>query len=150
MIKANLVLSGLKATSKKQVLEELSRHVAKACNGDPDNLFNALLDRERIGSTGIGSGVAIPHIKIEEITEVMGVFARLDCAVDFDAIDEKPVDIIFMLLAPADTRSTQHLKALARVSKFLRDAKTCQRLRECKTIEALTAILDEWQKSQAA
>ena len=149
MIKAHLVLAGVKATSKKQVLEELSQHVAKLCGGDPADVFNALLEREKIGSTGIGCGVAIPHIKTDKITEVLGIFAQLENGIDFEAIDEKPVDLIFILLAPANSRSTQHLKALARISKFLRDDKNCCALRQSKTAAALEALLEEWHKSQA-
>lgn len=150
MIKAHLALAGVKATSKKQVLEELSNHAAKLCGGDPADFFNALLEREKIGSTGIGRGVAIPHIKIETITEVMGIFAQLEKGVDFEAVDERPVDLIFVLLAPANSRSTQHLKALARISKFLRDESNCQALRDSATAEALAALLEQWHKSQAA
>lgn len=142
MIKASLVLAGLRATSKKQVLEDLSVHAARLCAGDAGELFNTLFEREKIGSTGIGGGVAIPHIRVEGIDGVVGIFAQLAGGVDFEAIDDRPVDLIFILLAPAEGRSTGHLKALAQASKFLRDPDVCQRLRAGATVDELTCVLD--------
>lgn len=141
MIKASLILAGLKATSKKQVLEDLSVQVARVCAGNAHELFNALIEREKIGSTGIGGGVAIPHIRVDGIDDVVGVFVQLANGIDFESVDEKPVDLIFLLLAPQQGRNTGHLKALAQVSRFMRDPNTCQRLRTCASEDDLSRIL---------
>lgn len=150
MITADLIIPSLRATSKKQVLQVLANEAANLFHGDGDDILNALLSRERIGSTGIGSGVAIPHIKSAKVTKAYGILARLDQPLDYDAVDDQPVDLIFMLLAPADSKTTQHLKTLAQASRFLRDPDTCRNLRATADSEKLGALLTEWVKSQAA
>ncbi len=150
MITADLIIPALEATSKKKAFRAIAEEIAGEIGGDVDDLLTALLDRERIGTTGIGMGVAIPHIKIAGAERMYGVLVRLEAAVDYDAIDDVPVDIIFMLLAPAESKTTQHLKMLAHISRFLKDAKTCEAIRASKTTEALSAILAEWSSSQAA
>lgn len=150
MISADLIIPALEATSKKQALRAIAEEVAGNIGGHADDLLSALLDRERIGSTGIGQGVAIPHVKIPGADKMYGVLVRLETPVDYDAIDNLPVDIIFMLLAPAESKTTQHLKMLAQISRFLKDARTCSALRAVREAEALSAILDEWARAQAA
>lgn len=150
MITADLIIPALEASSKKKAFRAIAEEVAMQIGGHADDLLGALLDRERIGTTGIGQGVAIPHIKIAGAERMYGVLVRLETPVDYDAIDNLPVDIIFMLLAPAESKTTQHLKMLAHISRFLKDAKTCDAIRAARESESLTAILAEWTNSQAA
>jgi PTS system nitrogen regulatory IIA component len=150
MITADLIIPALEASSKKKAFRAIAEEVAVQIGGHADDLLGALLDRERIGTTGIGQGVAIPHIKIAGAERMYGVLVRLETPVDYDAIDNLPVDIIFMLLAPAESKTTQHLKMLAHISRFLKDAKTCDAIRAARETESLTAILTEWANSQAA
>jgi len=107
------------------------------------------MDRERLGTTGVGSGIAIPHGKLPELDRLYGIFARLEKPVDFQSIDERPVDLIFVLLAPEEA-GADHLKALARVSRLLRDQNTCEKLRGTGEVDALSAILTESQEIRAA
>jgi PTS system nitrogen regulatory IIA component len=150
MITADLIIPALEATSKKKAFRAIAEEIAAQIGGHADDLLGALLDRERIGSTGIGQGVAIPHIKIAGAERMYGVLVRLETPVDYDAIDNLPVDIIFMLLAPAESKTTQHLKMLAQISRFLKDAKTCEAIRAAAETETLSAILTVWANSQAA
>jgi len=108
-----------------------------------------LLERERLGSTGVGNGIAIPHGKIAGLDRLYGLFARADQPIDFDAIDEQPVDLIFLLLAP-EGAGADHLKALARVSRLLRDRVTCEKLRGSDNADALYALLTHSAASHAA
>ena len=112
-------------------------------------IFDVLLERERLGTTGVGNGIAIPHGKLPGIDRLYGLFARLETPIDFDAIDEQPVDLIFMLLAP-ENAGADHLKALARVSRLLRDKASCEKLRGSDRADALYALLTETATSHAA
>jgi len=150
MITADLIIPNLPASSKKKAFRAIAEEIADNIGGDPDDLLNALMDRERIGTTGIGCGVAIPHIKVPNTERMYGVLVRLEEPVDYDAIDGEPVDIIFMLLAPAESKTTQHLKMLAHISRFLKDEKTCTALRAAQEVGHITALLAEWANSQAA
>ncbi|MEZ0262114.1 MAG: PTS sugar transporter subunit IIA [Alphaproteobacteria bacterium] len=150
MINADLIIPSLPATSKKQAFRALAEATVGLFPGDPEKVFTALMDRERIGSTGIGCGVAIPHIKLGHVDRLYGVLARLEKPVDYDAVDGEAVDLIFMLVAPAENKTTQHLKMLAHVSRFLKDDETCQRLRACNQRDAIETLLNEWLKEQAA
>jgi PTS system nitrogen regulatory IIA component len=150
MISADLILENLRATSKKQVLELIAEKAAGLFFGNPDTVLGALIERERLGSTGIGAGVAIPHIKIPSLKRMYGVLACLSTPVDYGAIDGQPVDLIFLLLAPSESKTTEHLKALSQVSRFLKDAETCCRLRGTRDHAAIAAVIDEWLKRQAA
>jgi len=143
------VVGRLKATSKKQVLQDLARRAAGFTGLDSRTIFDALLERERLGSTGVGNGIAIPHGKLGGVKSLLGIFARLDQPVDFDAIDEQPVDLVFLLLAP-ETAGADHLKALARVSRLLRDRPTCEKLRGADQADALYALLTDRATSHAA
>lgn len=134
------VIPNLKATSKKQALQELARHAAQITGLSERAVFDVLLDRERLGTTGVGNGIAIPHGKLSALPRLFGVFARLERPIDFEAIDEQPVDLIFLLLAP-ESAGADHLKALARVSRLLRDRSMCEKLRATSTADALYALL---------
>jgi len=143
------VIPNLHATSKKQALQELAKHAATLTGLHERTIFDVLLERERLGTTGVGNGIAIPHGKLPGIDRLYGLFARLETPISFDAIDEQPVDLIFMLLAP-ENAGADHLKALARVSRLLRDKATCEKLRGSDNADALYALLTETATSHAA
>jgi PTS system nitrogen regulatory IIA component len=143
------VLPRLKAANKKQALQELARRAAELTGAHERQIFDVLLERERLGTTGVGNGIAIPHGKLADIKSMFGLFARLEPAVDFEAIDEQPVDLIFLLLAP-EGAGADHLKALARVSRLLRDRSICEKLRGADQAEAIYALLTDRAHSHAA
>ena len=134
------IVANLKASSKKQALQELSQQAAVLTGLHKRTIFDVLLQREKLGTTGIGRGIAIPHGKMQELERLHGIFARLPKPIDFDAIDEQPVDLIFLLLAP-ESAGADHLKALARISRLLRDDAICAKLRGADDPEALFALL---------
>ena len=136
------VIANLHATSKKQVLQELSKVSADLLGVDPRRVFDVLVERERLGSTGVGAGLAIPHSKLPGLDRMQGVFARLEKPVDFDSIDDQPVDLVFLLLAP-EGAGADHLKALARVSRIMRDCAFCDKLRGSDSPDAIYALLIE-------
>ena len=135
------LVPNLRAGSKKQALSELSRRAADLTGVSDRTVFEVLLEREKLGSTGVGRGVAIPHGRLPALSRVYGVFARLDRPIDFDAVDDQPVDLIFLLLAPANA-GADHLKALAKVSRLMRDEGLCAKLRGCDSAEAIYALLN--------
>ncbi len=143
------VLPALNVTSKKQALQELSKKAAQLTGEQERIIFDVLLERERLGSTGVGRGIAIPHGKIAGLSQVYGLLARLTRPIDFDSVDDQPVDLVFLLLAP-EGAGADHLKALARVSRLLRDERMCERLRGCDSAEAIYALMTEQEASHAA
>ena len=143
------VLPSLKATSKKQALQELSQAAANLTGLPARDIFEVLLQRERLGSTGLGQGIAIPHGKLNKLTSLHGVFARLSQPIEFDAVDGQPVDLVFLLLAP-ESAGADHLKALARISRLFRDAEIVSKLRGSDNGAALYSILTEPAASHAA
>jgi PTS system nitrogen regulatory IIA component len=143
------VLAHAKATGKKALLAELAGKAAGLYKIDERKLFDRLLERERLGSTGIGGGIAIPHGRLTTITKPHGLFARLAHPVDFDAIDERPVDVVFLLVTP-EGAGADHLKALARVSRLLRDRSLVEKLRATEKADALYALLVETLQTQTA
>ncbi len=140
LLTSERVMPALRAPSKKQALQELSRRAAEITGLHERTIFDVLLERERLGTTGVGSGIAIPHGKLAELKVLLGLFARLEKPVDFDAVDEQPVDLIFLLLAP-ETAGADHLKALARVSRLLRDRGVCEKLRAAADGKSLFGLL---------
>ncbi len=136
------VLSNVKTRNKKQLLVELSQALANRVAIDHRLIFETLLKREKLGSTGIGQGIAIPHGKVATLSRVYGLFARLGKAVDFDSVDGQPVDLVFVLLAP-EHAGADHLKALAKISRLLRDPAVVAKLRGTDDAEGLYAILTE-------
>jgi nitrogen PTS system EIIA component len=149
IIDASAVLPNLKAQSKKQLLQELAHAAAHVAAADHRVIFEMLLRREKLGSTGLGQGIAIPHAKVPAITRVTGIFAKLGTAIDFDAVDGLPVDLVFLLLAP-EHAGADHLKALACISRFLRDPIHTAKLRGTSDPQALFAILTEPAATQSA
>jgi nitrogen PTS system EIIA component len=119
LLDGECIVANLRATSKKQALQELARRAADVTGLEERKIFSVLMDRERLGTTGVGSGIAIPHGKLAELDRLHGIFARLEKPVDFQSIDDRPVDLIFVLLAP-EGAGADHLKALSRVSRLLR------------------------------
>jgi PTS system nitrogen regulatory IIA component len=149
LITPQSVIASFRVGSKKQALQELAKKAASLV-GQPERLvFDVLAERERLGTTGVGLGIGIPHGKLPGLDRMTGLFARLDRPVDFEAIDNQPVDLIFLLLAPEDA-GADHLKALARVSRLLRDRAMCAKLRGTDNADALYALLTEDQASNAA
>ncbi len=140
LLTSERVMPALRAPSKTQALQELSRRAAEITGLHERTIFDVLLERERLGTTGVGSGIAIPHGKLAELKGLLGLFARLEKPVDFDAVDEQPVDLIFLLLAP-ETAGADHLKALARVSRLLRDRGVCEKLRAAADGKSLFGLL---------
>lgn len=143
------VVPTLRAANKKQLLQEIARRAAEITGESERAIFDVLLERERLGTTGVGSGIAIPHGKLPGLKRLYGLFARLETPIDFEAIDEQPVDLVFLLLAPGGA-GADHLKALARVSRLLRDRTICDKLRGSDKAEALYALLTENATSNAA
>jgi PTS system nitrogen regulatory IIA component len=149
LITTDCVIPNLRAATKRQVLQELARKAA-SLTGQPETaIYDVLNERERLGTTGIGHGIAIPHGKLPALDRVYGIFARLDRPVDFDAIDDQPVDLIFLLLAPADCGG-DHLKALAKVSRMLRDRLLCEKVRCSTSCDAISALFNNIQNRNAA
>ncbi|PBN44516.1 PTS sugar transporter subunit IIA [Sphingobium sp. D43FB] len=140
IVSPDALATGLSANGKKQLFQRIAALAADAYGLDADMVADALFDRERLGSTGFGGGVAIPHAKITGLDKMCGVVVLLDPAAPFDAVDDLPVDIVFALLSPVDS-GAEHLKTLARVSRYLRDEAQVARLRGARSTGALHALL---------
>jgi PTS system nitrogen regulatory IIA component len=140
LVAPNAVIPALKVNGKKQAIQELAARAAGLTGGGERAIFDILMQREKLGSTGVGNGIAIPHGKLPKLDKLFGLFARLDRPIDFDALDGQPVDLIFLLLAP-ETAGADHLKALARVARLLRDQDVARKLRDSRDAEALYAVL---------
>jgi len=136
------VIAALRVNGKKQLLQELASRAAQQTGIPERKIFESLNERERLGSTGVGQGIAIPHSRMADVKAITGVFVRLDTPIDYDSVDKQPVDLVFMLLAP-EGAGADHLKALARVSRLLRNQQACEKLRAATKPEALYAILTE-------
>lgn len=149
LITPDHVIARMRATSKKQALQELARRSAEVSGLEQREIFDILLERERLGTTGIGRGIAIPHGKHDRLNGLVGVFARIDKAIDFDAVDGEPVDLLFLLLAPPSA-GADHLKALAKVSRTLRDQTICTQLRGCEDADGIYALFAGTSTSNAA
>ena len=143
------VMAALKVGSKKQLLQALSQRAANETGLDERRIYEVVTERERIGSTGFGRGVAIPHGKVEGLAQVVGVFAQLDQPIDYDALDQQPVDLVFLLLAPDDA-GADHLKALAKVSRMFRNEAFVEKLRGARSQDAIVALLSTSGHSIAA
>ncbi|MBO6754746.1 MAG: PTS IIA-like nitrogen regulatory protein PtsN [Roseibium sp.] len=142
LLEKDAVIAGLKAKSKKQVIQDLSAKAAAATGLSEREIFDTLLQRERLGSTGVGHGIAIPHGKLTRLDRLVGFFAKLDRPIDFDSLDDEPVDLVFLLLAP-EGAGADHLKALARIARQLRDAEIAQNLRDAPDAATLYAHLTQ-------
>ncbi len=143
------IFANVRATNKKQLLQELSQRAAKLSGLDEREIFDALLHRERLGSTGIGEGVAIPHGKLAKVKSIFGIFARLERPIDFDSLDGAPVDLVFLLIAP-EASGADHLKALACVARVLRDPALVSAVRATNDADALFSLFDQRSTPHAA
>jgi PTS system nitrogen regulatory IIA component len=149
LIEVPAIMPALKANSKKQLLQLLAEKAA-AITGLPEReIFDTILQRERLGSTGVGNGIAIPHGKLAGIEKIRGVFARLEAPVDFEALDDQPVDLVFLLLAP-EGAGADHLKALSRIARVLRDSEAVAKIRGTRDAAAIHSFLSEAPASHAA
>ena len=142
LITPKSVIPQLRAASKKQALQELARRASAMTGIHERTIYDVLIERERLGTTGIGMGIGIPHGRIPGLTKLYGLFVRLERPVPFEAIDEQPVDLVFLLLAP-ETAGADHLKALALVSRLLRDRAICEKLRGTDNADALYVLLTD-------
>jgi len=142
LLSAEAVLPALKVSGKKQLFQELASSSAKLWNLDERAVFDALLEREALGATSVGEGVAIPHARLSGIDTIYGVFARLAQPIDFDAVDERPVDLVFLLLAP-EAANAQHLRALAKISRTFKQEDLRKNLRGADGREAIFSMLTE-------
>ena len=149
LVAPEAILAALKVNSKKQALQELSTRAAAITGQSDKAIFEVLLQREKLGTTAVGYGVAIPHGKLPKLDRLFGLFARLERPIDFEAMDGQPVDLVFLLLAP-EGAGADHLKALARVARLLRDADVVRKLRDSRDAEALYAVLAMPSSSAAA
>jgi PTS system nitrogen regulatory IIA component len=149
LVAPNAIIPALKVNGKKQALQEIAARAAQLTGQNERVIFETLLQREKLGSTGIGHGIAIPHGKLPRLERIFGLFARLDRAIDFEALDGQPVDLIFLLLAP-EGAGADHLKALARIARLLRDPEIARKLRDSRDAEALYAVLTMTPSSDAA
>jgi len=149
LLSPDAVVAHLKAANKKQVLQEMAHRAAQLTRLPERRIFDTLLEREKLGSTGMGQVIAIPHGRVSGIQKMTGLFAQIYHPVDFDAMDDQPVDLVFLLLAPEDA-GADHLKALARVSRLLRNQGVCEKLRGAPQAATLYALLTEQTAAQAA
>jgi PTS system nitrogen regulatory IIA component len=140
LIAPNAILPALKVNNKKQVLQELAARAALLSGQSERAIFDILMQREKLGTTAIGNGIAIPHGKMPNLTRLFGLFARLERPVDFAALDNQPVDLVFLLLAP-EGAGADHLTALSRVARLLRDQTVTHKLRATQDAESLYAVL---------
>jgi PTS system nitrogen regulatory IIA component len=142
IIAPNAIIPALKVNNKKQAIQELSAQAAKLTGLSERAILEVLQQRERLGSTAVGNGVAIPHGKLAKLGRLFGLFARLEKPIEFEALDGQKVDLIFLLLAP-EGAGADHLKALAKVARLLRDPEIARKLRESQDVEALHAVLKQ-------
>ncbi len=149
LVAPEAIIPALKVISKKQALQELAARAATLTGQNERAIFEVLLQREKLGTTAVGYGVAIPHGKLPKLEKMFGLFARLDRPIDFEAMDGQQVDLMLLLLAP-EGAGADHLKALARVSRLLRDKSVCEKLRGADQTDAIYALLTDTAKSHAA
>ena len=149
MLSADSFLLNFDGTSKKQVLNELTKLAEKKLKINPRNLLENLTKREKLGSTAVGNGVAIPHANLEHIVKCYVFVSTLSTGLDFNATDDQPVDIVFLLIAP-DKNGSEHLQALALISRLLRNKELTTKLRGCKSTESALAVISQTIREEAA
>ncbi|HQF31190.1 MAG TPA: PTS IIA-like nitrogen regulatory protein PtsN [Hyphomicrobiales bacterium] len=149
LLSQDAVIPVLRVQSKKQAIQELAARAAELTGLAERSVFDTLLQRERLGSTGVGQGIAIPHGKLAQLDHIVGLFARLERPIDFEALDDEPVDLVFLLLAP-EGAGADHLKALARIARVLRDQATAAKLRASNDAAAIYTLLTQAAEPNAA
>jgi len=142
LIAVDAIFTDLKAVCKKQLLQLLSEKAARLTGFPETVVFDTILKREKLGSTGIGNGIAIPHGKLPDLAKITGIFAKLSNPVDFDSLDDRPVDLVFMLLAP-EGAGADHLKTLSRIARLLRNPDCIARLRQSKDAQSVYRVLTQ-------
>jgi PTS system nitrogen regulatory IIA component len=140
IVAPDAVLPALKVTNKKQLLQDVAARAAELCGLSEQTICEILQQREKLGSTGVGNGIAIPHGKLAKLDKLFGLFAKLETPIEFEALDGKPVDLVFVLLAP-ESAGADHLKALARAARVLRDGDVARRLRASRDASDLYSVL---------
>jgi nitrogen PTS system EIIA component len=148
LVTPEAIIPSLRVSSKKQALQELAQRAATMTGLNERSIFEVLLQREKLGTTGVGNGVAIPHGKLTELKTIFSLFARLERPIDFEAMDGQPVDLLFLMLAP-EGAGAEHLKALARVARLLRQDETVSKLRASRDAESIYAVLSQSPPSQS-
>jgi PTS system nitrogen regulatory IIA component len=146
---ADSIRVGVHAANKRQLLQQLGQTAGQRLGFDPADIVDSIVERERLGSTGFGGGVAIPHGKVEGLTHVSAMLVRLSEAIDYKAIDGQRVDIVFLLLSPPDAGAA-HLKALAAISRTIRSGTTLEKMRGARSRDALVAVLMDAEERDAA
>ena len=149
LLKPDAVMAALRVNGKKQALQEMSERAALVSGLTAREIFDALLQRERLGSTGIGNGVAIPHGKLAKVKRIFGIFARLERPIDFEALDGAPVDLMFLLVAP-ESAGADHLKALAQVARMFREPSLIAKVRATRDASGLFSVLTQTSTPNAA
>ena len=147
LVKPDYILPQVKATTKRALLSELSAFAALKTGVDQPFLFETLLEREQLGTTGIGGGVALPHGRLPKLDKIYGFLAKLNTPIAFESVDKQPVDLIFLLLSP-EKAGADHLKALALMARFLKNPDAVQRIRGAETAEGIFAVLEECRDSE--
>ena len=150
ILRKSAIRTKIKASNKKQLLQDIANMASEHVGIPSMNIAKSLQQREILGPTGIGNGVAIPHIKMRGLTKICGFFSSLERPIDFESADKQPVDLIFTILAPENNTGTEHLKALAMVSRFFSDKDMRSKLRSSENAESLFAILTSNEDSKAA
>ena len=154
LLDRNAIALRVSANSKRQALAVIAEIAARSfgpeAGVDAGDVLDALIEREQAGSTGVGHGVAAPHARIEGLDRLRGVFVRLETPVEFESVDDQPVDLIFALFAPKEAAGVEHLRALARVSRVLRQSDLRQQLRQARTMDAIRALLTQDSRPSAA
>lgn len=140
LVALDAIIPALKVNGKKQALQEIAAKAAQISGYSEKSIYETLVQREKLGSTGVGNGVAIPHGKLPKLDRLVGLFARLERPIDFESLDGQPVSLIFLLLAP-EGAGADHLKALARIARVLRDPDTVRKLKDSRDAEAMYAVL---------
>ncbi len=149
LIAPEAIIPALRANSKKQVLQILAEKAADLTGLNERVIFDVVLQREKLGSTGLGGGIAIPHGKLPDINKIIGIFAHLEIPVDFEALDDEPIDLVFLLLAP-ENAGADHLKALSQIARVLRHSDVVQKLRNTYDANVLYTLLIQNSASNAA
>lgn len=141
IISKSAVLDHVQAASKRELIQGLAEKISALAGLDERVIFDAVWERENLGSTGYGEGVAFPHARIEGLDKVCGMFARLDEPVDFDSLDGKPVDLVFLLISPENS-GADHLTALAALSRILKTEGSCDKLRKARSVDEIYSVLN--------
>lgn len=138
----NHIFVGLNSMNKRQLLEELAEKASKLVDIDERTIFDALLERENLGSTGFGSGTAVPHARMSKLNNIVAILAKIEKPIDFNSVDGNPIDLAFLLLSP-EGNGADHLTVLAKISRILKDVDLCNKIRKENNPEKILTLLDD-------